>query len=234
MNFNHTLIEGNILKRYKRFFADVQTPNGEVLVAHVANTGSMKTCWAPGWPALLSDHRDSDRKLKYTLEMVHNGKSWIGVNTAWPNKLAQQAIEAGKLPEFKNYNIVIPEQKIGDSRIDLLLKSDDKKYPDQYVEIKNVTMLGDDGLAIFPDSVSERGQKHLRELTQIVESGGKAAMLFIIQRQDIKAFRAAAEIDPEYARLLKAARDAGVDIIAYRCDLGPKGIELVATVPISF
>ncbi len=235
MNFLRPLIEGKILKRYKRFLADIELKDGTIVIAHVPNTGSMKTCWAPGWKAMISDHRGSGRKLHYTLEMVHNGSSWIGVNTGWPNKIAKEAIEKKQLPEFSNYDTVLSEQKVGDSRIDLLLKDSKGTLPDKlsdkYVEIKNVTMLGDNQTAIFPDAVSVRGQKHLRELILLKQKGFGAAMLYIVQRQDVHSFKVAHEIDPVYAALLKEAYEAGVEIVVYQCSLNPHSINIDKKLP---
>lgn len=221
MEFNQKLITGKILKRYKRFFADVELDSGEVVVAHTPNTGSMKTCWEPGWKCAVSHHDDPKRKLKYTLEMTHNASSWICVNTALPNKLAAEAILAGRITELLPFDHLKPEAKIGQSRIDILLTTGDGDTPAQktYVEVKNATMLGDDGMAIFPDSVTTRGQKHLRELTELANSGHRAAMLFVVNRTDVDIFRAAREIDPDYADLLVTAKQAGVLVLAYQCRL---------------
>jgi sugar fermentation stimulation protein A len=227
MKFSQPLQEGKILKRYKRFFADIQL-NNEIVVAHVPNTGSMKTCWEPGWKALVSFHDDPKRKLKYTLEMTSNGKSWIGVNTSWPNKLAQEAISSGHIKELLGYSTITPEKTIGESRIDLYLTGEGKK--DCYVEIKNVT-LAQNQIALFPDAVSERGQKHLRELTHLSKSGHRACMLFIVQREDVTSFKPADAIDPEYGKLLREAAKAGVEILVYQCHLDVKGISLSKSLP---
>lgn len=228
MEFATKLITGKILKRYKRFFADVELDSGEIVVAHTANTGSMKTCWEPGWKCAVSFRDDPKRKLKYTLEMTHNGSSWICVNTALPNHLAAEAIQAGRIKELSGYEHFRPEVKIGESRIDILLSNGSTEAPGDlcYVEIKNTTMKGDDGMAIFPDSVSTRGQKHLRELTALARSGHGAAMLYVVNRSDVDIFRAAREIDPDYAQLLHEAHLAGVKILAYQCRLDLKEIVL--------
>lgn len=236
MKFATTLHTGKILKRYKRFFADVELDNGEVVVAHTANTGSMKTCWEPGWKCAVSFRDDPKRKLKYTLEMTHNGKSWICVNTALPNHLAAEAIKSGRIKELTGFENLKPEAKIGESRIDILLTNGEGlSAEDQcYVEIKNTTMKGDDGLAIFPDSVSTRGQKHLRELTQLAQKGHGAAMLYVVNRSDVDTFRAAHEIDPEYAKLLVEAQQAGVKILAYQCRLDLNEIVLERPMSVQF
>lgn len=230
MQFQNPLVEGTILKRYKRFLADVELPSGEVITAHTANTGSMKTCWEPGWKVLMSFHDNPKRKLKYSLEMIHNSNTWIGINTSLPNKMAVEAIENGTIKELQGYDKIKPEAKIGKSRIDILLSKEDGEQC--YVEVKNVTLLGDNKLALFPDAVSERGQKHLRELTGLVNEGIRSAMLYIVQREDVDRFSPADEIDPEYGRLLREAKEAGVEVLCYQCTLTPDGIEVTKPLPV--
>jgi sugar fermentation stimulation protein A len=230
MQFLDPLVEGTILKRYKRFLADVELPNGEIITAHTANTGSMKTCWEPGWKVLMSFHDNPKRKLKYSLEMIHNSSTWIGINTSLPNKMAVEAIENGTIKELQGYTKIKPEAKIGNSRIDILLTKENNKQC--YVEVKNVTLLGDQKKALFPDAVSERGQKHLKELTGLVKDGIRSAMLYIVQREDVTSFSPADDIDPEYGRLLREAKKAGVEILCYQCKLTPKGIEVTKPLPV--
>lgn len=230
MKFNEPLIKGKILKRYKRFLADIELENGEVITAHTANTGSMKTCWEPGWSVLMSYHDNPKRKLKYSLEMTFNGDTWIGVNTSLPNKIAMEGIQNGVVKELKGYSTIKPEAKVGKSRIDILLSNEGEDPC--YVEVKNVTLLGEKKKAIFPDAVSTRGQKHLEELTQLVNEGVRAAMLFVINREDTTSFSPAKEIDPDYAKLLQEASDAGVEILAYQCSVGPHEIALKKKIPV--
>jgi sugar fermentation stimulation protein A len=230
MNYSAPLIRATILKRYKRFLADILLPSGETVIAHVPNTGSMKTCWSEGWPALVSFHDDPKRKLKYTLEMTHNGESWIGVNTSLTNSLAIEGIKNGVVNELSGYATIKPEQKIGQSRIDILLTDDNKV--DCYVEVKNVTLLGAPKLATFPDAVSERGLKHLHELMAIVASGKRAVMLYVVQRQDVERFAPAFEIDPAYSKGMRDAAASGVELLAYQCDLNQDGSSLVRSLPI--
>ena len=238
MKFLTPLKEGTILKRYKRFLADIQLPSGEVITAHTANTGSMKTCWEPGWKAIISFHDNPKRKLKYSLEMTHNGKTWIGINTSLPNKLAKEAIENGLIKELKGYPFIKPEVKTGDSRIDLLLskeKDADTKKDQFFVEIKNVTLKGDDHqkkAALFPDAVSTRGQKHIQELIRLHKEGYNAALLFIVQREDVDYFAPAKEIDPVYSKLLKKANEEGVLILAYQCSMSKKEIIINRSIPV--
>lgn len=217
-----------MIKRYKRFFADIKLKNGETVTAHTANTGSMKTCWGPGWKVLVSYHNDPKRKLKYSLEMTHNGDSWIGVNTGLPNKLAVEAIAAGRIEELSDYSEIRTEVKVGQSRIDLCLARPSKENPELeelcYVEVKNVTLLGENGAALFPDAVTQRGLKHLKELMALKKEGHRAVMLFVVQRQDVDHFRPAWAIDPAYSEGLLEASENGVEVLAYQCTMGPDEI----------
>jgi sugar fermentation stimulation protein A len=222
------LIEATILKRYKRFLADVDMGK-ESITAHVPNTGSMQSCWEPNWKCALSLSSNPKRKMPYTLELISNGDTWIGVNTANANKLAKIWLTENLIPELSGYESVIPERKIGDSRVDFYLEKH-PTLPPCYVEVKNVT-LKLDGLAQFPDSVSERGQKHLRELMKIRKSGLRAAMLYIVQREDVHAFKAASSIDPTYSQLLKEASELGVEIYVYQCQMGLESLTLKRSLP---
>ncbi len=224
MLFPEPLIKGTLIKRYKRFMADVQLEDGSVVTAHCPNSGSMKTCNEPGWQVLLSESDNPKRKLKYTWEQVHNGTCWIGVNTILANKLAVEAIQKGWIPELNGYDKLETERKYGqNSRIDILLSSDEEKC---YVEVKNVTLVEEDGFYKFPDSVTTRGLKHLYELREMVAQGNRAVMLFAIQRSDGSLFKAAEMIDPKYASALKEVHRQGVEILVYRAEINPKGIEL--------
>jgi sugar fermentation stimulation protein A len=230
MKFTSPLIPGTIIKRYKRFLSDILLQNGEVICAHVPNTGAMTTCWEEGWPVLLSKSPNPDRKLPYTLEMIHNSKTWIGVNTSNPMKIAHEALLKKKIEELSKYDHIQKEVKIGNSRIDLVLSHESKQC---YVEIKNVTLLGANSRALFPDAVSERASKHLLELTNLKKKGIEAAMLYIIQREDVNHFAPAEHIDPEYAKNFKIAFEAGVEILPYQCSLNSDEIKLVKKLPFS-
>lgn len=239
MKFDKPVVKGTFLKRYKRFLTDIELAEdhngnkiGEIITAHTANTGSMKTCVAEGWPVLLSFNDSPTRKLKYSLELTYNGKTWIGVNTAVPNKISLEAINNGTISQLQDYENIKPEAKIGESRIDIYLFDGDKKTPTNecYVEVKNVSMI-EGTTAVFPDAVSERGQKHLRELISLKEKGIRACMLYIIQREDVESFAPAKSIDPEYARLLKLAYDKGVEILPYRCKVNERGVEVDKLLP---
>ena len=218
------LIEATLIKRYKRFLADVILDGKEITV-HVPNTGSMTSCWEPDQRCALSLSPNPDRKMPYTLELTYNGETWIGVNTANANKLAKNWLIENKIPELADYKTIIPEKKIGDSRVDFYLEGH-QEFPGCFVEVKSVT-LKKDGIAQFPDAVTERGQKHLRELIEIKSSGLRAVMLFIIQREDVNIFQAAQDIDPLYSQLLKEAHRSGVEILAYQCRIDLKKVELL-------
>lgn len=229
MKFISPLTEAILLKRYKRFLADVDFGT-ETRTVHVPNTGSMQACWEPNWKCAVSLSDNPTRKMPYTLEMTYNGETWIGVNTGNANKLAKIWLTNNLLPEITGYTVVVPEKKIGQSRVDFYLEGH-PTLPPCYVEVKNVTLkLG--GIAQFPDSVSERGQKHLKELMEIKKSGLRAAMLFIVQREDVASFSPAASIDPEYAKLLKEAHHSGVEILVYQCRMGLEELGLGKSLPI--
>lgn len=227
MRFQQPTHQCKILKRYKRFLADIELKTKEVVVAHTPNTGSMKECWAPNWKALVTESNNPKRKLKYTLEMTHNGRSWIGVNTSLTNKLAIEAIEKGVIEELQGYPELKPEKKVGKSRIDIFLSGNDR---DCYVEVKNVT-LNENQKALFPDAVSTRGLKHLHELTELKKQGNRCCMLYIVQREDVDSFSVAKEIDSAYDEGLKLALEAGVEVLVYGCSLSPKEIKVTHSLP---
>ena len=203
-------VKGKFIKRYKRFFADVII-NDQLEVAHVANTGSLKTVLFEGAPCLLLPSNNPERKLKFTLEalQVPTG-AWVGINTSYPNQLAQWSFQNGFFSHWKSFDQMQPEYKISkETRLDLMLSSSQTKAK-HFVEVKSVTLKTDDGCAAFPDAVTERGQKHLRELMTLKAEGHGAEILFVVQRADCHSFRAAHEVDPEYAKLLQQAQQAGV------------------------
>jgi sugar fermentation stimulation protein A len=223
MKFTSPLHSGTFIKRYKRFFADIQVGE-EIVVAHTANTGSMKTCLGDNWPVLMSFHDSPTRKLKYSFEMIHNGKTWIGINTSLTNKLAIEAIQDGTIKELQGYLNLKPEAKIGNSRIDILLSNGESDLC--YVEVKNVTLIDELGHCIFPDAVTERGQKHLKELLDLKEKGIRTVMLFIVQREDCELFNVDQPIDIEYARLLREVMSKGVEVLVYQCSMKPEEIKV--------
>ncbi len=221
MKFKTPLHSGIFQKRYKRFFADIKIGE-EIVVAHTANTGSMKTCLGENWPALLSFHDSPTRKLKYSFEMVHNGKTWIGINTSMTNHLAIEGIKNGVIKELQNYKDLKPEAKIGQSRIDILLSNSES---DQcYVEVKNVTLVDEEDHCLFPDAVTERGLKHLNELMELKSKGIRTVMLFVVQREDCSAFKIEQSIDRAYCEKLKEVMKAGVEVLVYQCALSPEEI----------
>lgn len=222
MNFP-PIISGTLIKRYKRFLADIELEDGSEITAHCPNTGRMTTCAEPGWKVILSDSQNPNRKYLYTWELVHNGVCWICVNTGRANEMAFEAVSNQVISELAGYDDVVREQKFGNSRFDLLLKKGKELC---YVEVKNVTLVMDDGCYAFPDAVTERGRKHLNELINVVKFGHRAVMLFVIPRSDGTTFRAAHEIDPEYAKALKKAAAAGVELLAWEGDISPASIVL--------
>ncbi len=223
MLFKSRLIRGTLVQRYKRFLADVRLPTGEIVTAHCTNTGSMLGCKEPGSAVYVSLSPNKGRKLAYTWEMIQIRKAWVGINTLHPNRLVAEAIEAGTLRELLGYEVIRREVKVGaHSRLDLCLEGNNRCC---YVEVKNVT-LSFDGAAAFPDSVSERATKHLKELIRLKRQGHRAAIVFVIQRGDCGYFRPADEIDPEYGRWLRRAVKAGVEALPYAATVTPKGIVL--------
>ena len=221
MKFKQPLHLGIFQKRYKRFFADVIVGN-ETIVAHTANTGTMKTCLGEGWPSLVSFHDSPKRKLKYSFEMTHNGKTWIGVNTSLTNSLAIEAINNGVIKELQGYKNLKPEAKIGQSRIDILLSNNENDKC--YVEVKNVTLIDDQGHCLFPDSVTERGLKHLNELLELKRQGIRTVMLFVVQREDCHSFKIEQSIDVAYCKKLKEVILEGVEVLVYQCKMSPEEI----------
>lgn len=215
MKFQAKLIKGKFKKRYKRFFADVELSDGSIAIAHCPNTGSMKGV-IDSEIAYISYVDSPTRKLKYTLQILQKGNVKIGVNTHLTNHLAVEAIKTFKIPELSEFKKLSTEVKYGsDSRIDILLTEEDNT--NHYIEVKNVTLSDDNGLAMFPDAVTTRGQKHLKELMNVVRLGEKATMLYVINRDDCTKFSPAYDIDPEYAKLLNEAVKTGVQILAYSC-----------------
>jgi sugar fermentation stimulation protein A len=205
------LIPGKLIKRYKRFLADVRLDTGETVMVHCPNSGSMKGCAVPGCPVWLSVSDNPRRKLRYTWELIRTPASMIGINTQVPNRLIKTAIETGQIPELAGYGRVRPEVTVRKgTRLDLVLEEPGRR--NCYVEIKNCTLV-EDGTAMFPDAVTVRGQKHLDELTDLVKTGHRAVIFFLIQRMDAQRFSPAAGIDPAYARKLVQAGEHGVEII---------------------
>ncbi|MBW8883008.1 MAG: DNA/RNA nuclease SfsA [Asticcacaulis sp.] len=218
------LIKGRLRARYKRFFADIALDTDEIITAHCPNPGKMLGLLEPGTEALVSPVADPSRKLKYRLEALKERGCWVGVNTQWPNRLIARAVEAGLIPELSGYTAIKPEVKYGrNSRIDLRLGGHATK-PDAWVEIKNVHLSRVLGLAEFPDCVTERGAKHLRELIEVVKAGGRAVVVFCVQRHDVATFDIARDCDPGFADAYDAARAAGVEFIALAWEFSDRGL----------
>jgi len=223
VRFPSPLVPGRLVRRYQRFFADVRLTDGRLVTAHCPNSGSMLGCKEPGSPVYLSPQTGRGRKLAWTWEMVRVGRTWVGINTFWPNRLVVEAIEDGTLGELQGYAGIRREVRVSPrSRLDLLLEGGNGRC---WVEVKNVTLrVGD--LAAFPDAVTERGTRHLRELIRLARAGQGAALVFVVQRGDCAAFRPADEVDPEYGRWLRRALDTGVEVLPYRARVTPRGITL--------
>ena len=223
------LIPGILLKRYKRFLADVKLNGGKIVTAHCPNTGSMKGCREPGRPVYLSVHDNPKRKLKYTWELIEMPTSLVGVNTLVPNRLVFETVKAGLVPEISGYENVAREVTISDrSRIDLAMSAEGRYTC--YVEIKNCTLV-EDSVAMFPDAVTSRGLKHITELQTLIDSGHRCVMFYFIQRMDAKVFKPADHIDPEYGRGLRRAVQGGLEILAYDVAIDLNGIKLNRKIP---
>ena len=235
MRFSSTLIEATLARRYKRFLADVVLPSGEVMTVHVANPGAMTGLDRPLSRIWLSDSGNTLRKYPHTWELVEtdlgSGPDIVGVNTGQPHQLVADALAAGLIPELRNYPIVRREVKYGqNSRVDFLLE-DPARRP-CYLEIKNVHLMRKPRLAEFPDCVTLRGAKHMRELSSVLATGARAVLLFVIQIPSAERFSIARDIDPGYAAAFDRARALGVEVLAWRCKVTLDGIEIAAPVPI--
>jgi sugar fermentation stimulation protein A len=223
------LIPGTLIKRYKRFLADIELVSGSTVTVHCPNSGSMKGCAAPGSPVLLSLSSNTARKYPHTWELVQVNGFWVGINTALPNHLVQEAIVNGTVPELQGYTSIRPEVPYGEhSRIDLLLDGVSGRC---FVEVKNVTLAEGDR-ALFPDAVTTRGQKHLNELMRVVREGDRGVIFFTVQRGDCESVSPADLIDPEYGRLLRMAVSSGVEAFAYRAVVTPQEILLTTRLPV--
>ncbi len=223
MKLPSPLYPGVLVRRYQRFLAEVRLDSGECVTAHCPNSGSMKGCATPGNRVLLSMSGNPRRKLAYTWELVEVNGLWVGINTGLPNRLVAEAIMAVKIPELAGYEHIRPEVRYGEnSRVDLLLSGPAGLC---YVEVKNVTLV-EEGRALFPDSVTERGQKHLKELMREVRQGNRGVIFFVVQRPDASMLAPADAIDPEYGRLLRLAVSSGVEAIAWQARVGIDGIYL--------
>ena len=233
MEFPLPLLRAELVNRYKRFFADVRLGGGVVATAHCPNPGSMMGLAEAGAEVWLSETDDPKRKLRLGLELVRADGALVGVHTGRGNAIVAEALAQRRIPELAAYTEVRREVKMGAaSRVDFLLQG--AGLPTCHLEVKSVTLRrggAGPGMAEFPDAVTARGAKHLGELARIAADGGRAAILYLVQRGDCDRFGLAADIDPAYARAAAAARDAGVGVLCYACDVSPAGIRLARALP---
>lgn len=230
MKFPSPLVEGRLERRYQRFFADVRLPDGSRVTAHCANPGSMKSCWSEQGRVWLSDSNDPRRKLRLTWELSEAGGARIFVNPLAANRVVHEALTRGAVAELRGYQSLRREVRFGaHTRFDFLLERDDARC---FVEVKNVTLGLGKGRAAFPDSVTERGARHLQQLIQAVQSGHRAVLLFCVSRSDARSAEPARDIDPNYAHWLTRAHHAGVEVLAYKCRISQHGVWLHRPLPV--
>ncbi len=229
MDCPEPLIPGTLIRRYKRFLADVRLEDGRMVTAHCPNPGSLAGCLGEGRAVLLSVSTNPRRKLPYTWELVRGEAGWIGINTHRANALAEEGIRCGTVRELAGPGPILREVRYRRSRVDLVLGPPPRLT---YVEVKNVTLVDSGGFAAFPDAPTARGRKHLSELTAVRCLGHRAVMLFVVQRPDGTAFRPADPIDPAYGAALRAAAEAGVEVLAYRAAIDPPRCALSEAMPV--
>ena len=230
MQFETKLEQAILIRRYKRFLADIRCGDGRQLTVHCPNSGSMRSCSEPGSPVCYSTSKNPKRKYPHTLEMIQVNGVWVGINTSRTNHLVAEAFEKGVIGKYQLYERLEREVKISDqSRLDLMLIKGSKKT---YIEVKNCTLV-EEGCARFPDAVTSRGTKHLNELIKLVECGHEGIIFFLVQRQDAARFEPAAAIDPVYSKTLAKAHKCGVKILVYQADVTPKSIEVTNPLPFS-
>ena len=231
MNFKEKLISGELIKRYKRFFADVKIGKN-IITAHCPNTGSMMGLLKKGNNVWISKSDNHKRKLKYTLQIIEDQNSKVGINTHLTNKIVFDALKNKKIKKFKNFNKVYREFKFGENtRFDFLLEDKKKKV---FIEVKNVTLSRKKGIAEFPDAITSRGLKHLKELLKAKKKGYEIYLLYVIQREDCKKFELANDIDPDYCKFLKKAVKKKLNILCYDCKFSLKGIKLNQIIKLNF
>jgi len=232
MRLPSPLHSGRLIRRYQRFLADIKLDDGTIVTAHCPNSGSMKGCSMPGSRVLLSRSDKPGRRCPFTWELVEVGGGWVGINTGLPNNLVREGIERGIVAELQGYASIRGEVRYGgeNSRIDLLLEGNTERC---YVEVKNVTLV-EGGRALFPDAVTTRGQKHLRELMAVVRSGDRGVIFFVVQHHDGESVAPADAIDPEYGRLLRLATGGGVEALAYRALVTPDEVRLLRRLQVIF
>ncbi len=231
MRFQTPLVPAELLRRYKRFLADIRLDDGSEVTAHVANPGAMTGLAAPGQRIWVEPVDDPKRKLKFSWKLAETGGGgFTVVDTSLANRVVREALADGGVPALQGYDRVRPEQRYGTgSRIDFLLSGEGR--PDAYVEVKSVTLSREPGLAEFPDSVTVRGARHLAELAAMAAEGHRAVMLYLVQRSDAAEVSLAEDVDPAYVRAFTAARDAGVEAIALGTEISPRGIRTAESLP---
>lgn len=224
------LIRGTLIKRYKRFMADVLlSSSGQVVTAHCPNSGSMKTCCDPGRPVYISESSNPARRLRYTWELIEMPTSLVGVNTSVPNRLVKESILNGVIPAFREYETIRAEVPCGsDSRLDLMLERPGNRC---FIEIKNCTLI-EGSTACFPDAITARGLKHLVMLQELFDAGDRAVIFFLVQRSDATEFRPADHIDPQYGRELRSAVSNGVEVFCYDVTISLTRIALNKCIPV--
>ena len=223
MYFENKLVSGQLIKRYKRFFVDVKI-NSKIITAHCPNTGSMYGLLKKNNKVWLTESNNPNRKLKYTLQIIKEKNSKVGVNTHLTNKIVYHALENNLIDEFNKKIKIKPESKFGtNTRFDFLITKNNTKT---FIEVKNVTLSRTKGVAEFPDAVTARGLKHIKELIKAANKGYKIYILYLIQRDDCKFFKIAEDIDPEYSNSLSKAVKKKLNVLCYDCKFSPKGIKL--------
>ncbi len=229
--FSHPLVPGRLVRRYQRFLAEVELPDGSTVTAHCPNSGSMRGCLAPGAAVRLSHRPHPKRRTAYTWEMIRIGRTWVGINTLLPNRLVEMAARARALPLFAGAEEVRREVRVSSrSRMDLWMR---RGREELFVEVKNVTLVRED-LACFPDAPTSRGRRHLQELMRLAaRPHTAAAMVYLVQRSDARAFAPAADIDPAYARLFRQARRAGVGVVVLQAVVSPRAVTLRRRLPLA-
>lgn len=225
------LVQGRLLRRYKRFLADVELASGEIITAHCPNTGAMTGCAEPGSRVWLSVSDSKTRKYPHTWELVETANGLACVHSASANRVVEEAFREGRIPGFAPYPEIRREVKYGTgSRADLLLEGEGGRV---FVEVKSVTLCREGGQGVFPDAVSERGRKHIRELQEIVGPGTRAILFFCVYHCGVNRVSAAGDIDPKYRDALGEALEAGLEVLAWGADISPAGIELARPLPFS-
>jgi sugar fermentation stimulation protein A len=229
MKFEQKLQPAIFLRRYKRFLVDVILPDARQITVYCPNTGRMTTCLRDGCDVMLSKSDNPGRKYKYTLELTRPGSCWVGVNTGRTNALVEEALRKGIIKEVDFTDLQAEIKVSAKSRLDFLLYNDDDMT---YVEVKNCT-LAEDGVAMFPDAVTARGTKHMRELARLRGDGNGAAVIFCVSRQDVNYFTPADHVDSEYGKALRQAAEEGVLVLAYQAEVRPDGIDIIKRLPVN-